>query len=568
MSVKQFNSVKKSKVPMNKFNLSHSRLFTADPFYLYPVMVEDCIPGDRWTISNEMLVRNNPMASPIMHEQDVYVHYFFVPYRLLWKDWEAFFEGGKDGRFVGSIPSVSDIITNASNSFFQAGGLFEYLYNQSVQSFSSELYQMPNFFPLKAYIMIWNEYYRDRNVMPHVNLNINLNETDEGRSGYDNLLITQGEWQNIGYCNDRMFFKRCWRKDYFTSSLPWQQRGTVPSFDLFGTAALTLGQTTVTSGGSGSDPGAIGYAYINRITPLPGLTLGIHDHGGSPAVAASNALANASSLRELLAGATIDLSGGQLNADVHDMRTAFQITRLLELSARGGGRYNELLKSIYPAHPRDDRLQRPEYIGGNKVPVVVNEVLQTAESATSGESGVGSMYGHGVTANREYIAKYRVQEHGVILGLFSVIPKAVYSQGIDRQWMKTSRWDYYYPQFMNLSEQAIYTHELFATGSKPVDNVFGYQSRYDEYRFRRNTVHGLFKTDFYYWHMARRFSTPPTLNTSFLIPSEGEINDPVNGLKRVLQVPSEPMYLVHFGCNNTAVRPLPFMAIPGYVDHH
>lgn len=556
MSVRQYNDVRTPRVPRNKFNLSHSRLMSCDPFYLYPCLVEDAIPGDHWKVGAEVVVRNNPLAAPIMHEQNCYIHYYFVPYRLLWKDWEKFITGGVDGQFTANIPNIQNVLSTYSNSILGSRGIMDYLGFNPVPNIN-QYAQLPNAFPFQAYIMIWNEYYRDPNLM------YDFSENDWSALSSLNMAVYSNESiPNMGFCNSAGLFKRCWHKDYFTSMLPWQQRGIVPSFDLHGLAPV-LGPFTADPGSSSQSP----INYVHRvINPNVSDPLGgsIAIYGNTPIEAGEVA---ASALR-FFNGMQVDLSQGYLNADVHDMRFAFQVTKFLERNARTGHRYVEFLKAHYPAYPRDDRLQRPEYIGGMKVPIVVSEVLQTAESSSSTESGVGNMLGHGVTATRQKACNYRVQEHGVIMGLMSFMPNAMYMDGVERMWLKKSKYDFYFPEFMNLSEQAVSVNELYNYMPAPIDEIAGYQGRYDEYRFRRNSVHGMFRDSFSYWHMARKFSSHPTLNRALVMPSESEIHDPVNGIKRVLQVPLEPMYLVHVGNSLHVTRPLPYMAEPGYIDHN
>lgn len=555
MSVRQFNNIQTPKIPRNNLNLSHSRLLSADPFYLYPTLVEDCIPGDVWNLSNEVLIRNNPLASPIMHEQNAFIHYFFVPYRLLWKDWEKFITGGVDGDFVANIPSLTDVMSSYPNAMTQVGGLIEYIYNQACDTNLSDMMKVPNAFPLQAYYMIWNEYYRDPNLM------IDLREI--GGTGADWSWLSNMDINGhiVGeYSNNTGFLKRCWQKDYFTSMLPWQQRGAVPAFNLFGSGSISVnpilnwianGTGSANNGNLSVAAGALSqpFQFANSVDPNQ---INLFN----------------TRFQSLLNQLNIDFTGAGLNADVHDMRFAFQVTKFLERNARTGHRYVEFLKAHFPASPNDDRLQRPEYIGGMKIPIVVSEVLQTAEASTVTESGVGSMYGHGVTADRERIGRYRVNEHGVLLGLLSIMPNAMYMQGVERMFLKESRYDFYFPEFMNLSEQAVYIEEIYNEGSPIVERTIGYQGHWDQYRFRRNTVHGLFKSDFAYWHMARKFSSPPTLNNDLVMPNESEIHDVTNGIKRVLQVPSEPMYLCHVGNLVSVVRPMPYVAEPGLIDHN
>ena len=216
------------------------------------------------------------------------------------------------------------------------------------------------------------------------------------------------------------------------------------------------------------------------------------------------------------------------------------------------------LRAHFGVSPRDDRLQRPEYIGGSKSPVIVSEVLQT--SSTDATSPQGNMAGHGVSASATYCGKYRATEYGLIMGIMSIMPRAMYQQGINRQWLRRSRYDFYFPEFANLSEQAILNCEIYETGVEATNkSIFGYQGRYDEMRTKQNMVCGQMKSVFDYWHLGRIFSTQPLLNSSFVT---------CNPDKRIFAAPSEPGFIVQFANLIKAWRPMPIQSDPGFIDHN
>ena len=232
----------------------------------------------------------------------------------------------------------------------------------------------------------------------------------------------------------------------------------------------------------------------------------------------------------------------------------------MERNARAGARYTEFLKSHFGVSPRDDRLQRPEYIGGSKAPIIISEVLQT--SSTDATSPQGNLAGHGITVSNAYCGKYHANEYGLIIGLMSVMPRSAYQQGINRQWLRRTKYDFYFPEFANLSEQAIENAEICATDvSSHNTAIFGYQGRYDEMRIKQNMVCGQMRSKYDYWHMGRQFdiANPPTLNDDFVI------CDP---RKDIFAVPSEPALIVRFGNIIKAYRPLPLSAEPGLIDHN
>lgn len=479
------------------FNLSYEKKLTCDMGQLIPIMCDEVVPGDIFDIGNEVVIRFQPLVAPILHEINCYVHYFFVPNRILWDDWEEFITGGVDGDDSTAIPTWEPT-TYTENS------LWDYLgFPAGVDP--DGLY--PVDFPRRAYNTIYNEYYRDENLVTEVAL------TNE-----DILL-------------------RAWEKDYFTSALPWQQRGTSPALPISGSTSAVWTGTNIQQGEDVS-----GHVSVNDGSASPIMYTQL-SQGVTNLIAVMNAN-------------TIDLSSAS-TFDVADLRLAFQIQRWMERNARAGVRYTEFLKAHFGENPRDDRLQRPEYIGGTKNPVIVSEVLQT--SSTDATTPQANMAGHALTVGRNYAGRYRVKEYGLIMGIMSVMPRTLYQQGIDRQWIKSTRYDYYFPEFANLSEQAIYQGELYATGTDTENQtIFGYQGRYDELRTKKNMVVAEMRSTYDYWHLSRQFSSAPTLNETFI---EASVRDDC------FAAPDEPQLIVSFGNRIKAIRPLPIMSNPGLIDH-
>ena len=379
---------------MSVFDLSYTKLFTCDMGQLIPVMCDEVVPGDIFKIGNQSVIRMQPLVAPVLHEINAYVHYFFVPYRLLWDGWEDFITGGATGNNASTLPLWQPV----TDTVLHEGSLWDYLgFNVDVIPTASSY---PMLFPKNAYNLIYNEYYRDENFQPEVNLTQNY------------------------------VLKRNWEKDYFTSSLPWQQRGIAPALPISG----------------------IGHAVWPAVvtgTPIPMQTVNI-----------GSFVPFDYPTKSMLENNTIDLSTAT-TFNVADLRLAFQIQKWMERNARSGARYTESLQAHYGVSPRDERLQRPEYIGGSKSPVIVSEVLQT--SSTDATSPQGNMAGHGVSASATYCGKYRATEHGLIMGILSIMPRSMYQQGHDRQWLRRSRYDFYFPEFANLSEQAITKAEIYAS---------------------------------------------------------------------------------------------------------
>lgn len=508
--MKTFKTVRQNRPPRSAFNLSYTKLATADLGYLYPVMCDEVVPGDVWKIGNQMVIRFNPMVSPVLHEINAYVHYFFVPYRLLWGpyteieeegNWEEFITGGIDGEDDSVLPRW---IPATPATECAVGSLWDWFGFEPGKSDYAGAYPMD--FPRRAYNFIINEYYIDQNV-------------DTPRSF---------QASTIG--------ARRWEKDYLTSALPWQQRGLAPALPISGTTSAVFPLPNDGLSG-GANVQVVGYGFNMATAP------------------------QATGLQSALNDNTVDLSVAS-TFDIADLRLAFQIQKWLERNARSGARYTEFLAAHFGVSPRDDRLQRPEYIGGSKSPIIVSEVLQTSES---GSTAQGNLAGHGISVSDTFCGTYKASEYGLIIGLLSVMPKPMYQNGIDRQWLRETKYDFFFPEFVNLSEQAILNREVFVTDGNEVTNegIFGYQGRYDEMRVKRNQVVGLMRTDFDYWHLARQFTSVPALNSSF-ITSVG--TGPIR--KDFLAAPSEPAMFVHFANIIKAIRPLPVIAEPGLIDHN
>ena len=512
------------------FNLSQEVKFTADMGYLYPVDVIDCVPGDVFNLAAQDVVRFQPLTAPVLHRIDLKVRSFFVPYRLLWADFETFITGGASGSEAPVPPRFAPM----SPADYAVGSLYDFFGFQPGQS---PLGVQPLLFPWMAYNMIWNEYFRDETLDSPVVIT-------------DNMQLAKVRWS----------------KDYFTSSLPWQQRGTpialpvsisgdtfawYQGYPVTGDDAITKIYDSV---------GQLQPIYLNPLAQDNAFYIKNPANGGGYTnVNLINALNNNS----------INLSNADITSfDVADLRYAVQLQRFFERSARAGSRYTEFLRAHFGVAPRDERLQRPEFIGGLKAPIIISEVLKTSTTDTT--SPQGNMAGHGLAVDQSYIGKYRCEEYGCIMTLLVVQPVPAYTQGIPRQWIKPSRWDWYYPELVALSEQGIYNAELVVTDSSDHNkDIFGYQGRYDEMRTRMDRVAGEMRTTYAYWHLGRIFSTDhlkaPALNSEFL-----EM-DPWS-LKRIFAVPGTeespvPDLVISHANIVKALRPLPIMPEPGLVDH-
>lgn len=527
--MKPFQHVEMFRPRRSVFNLSEFKVMDADMGILYPVYGRKMVPGDHFNLGHEVVMRMNPSIVPLMHEVNIFLHTFFCPLRPMWPkpvyqtgqpqeqgSWEDFMTGGPDGLLEPQKPKWIP----ASPVHRTTGSKWDYFgFPVDVDPVGA----YPDVWLKRGYNWIWNEYYRDQTYMDPVDLD------------YEPLL------------------RRCWEKDYFTTALPWQQRGIAPALPITGiTNASFLG--SIEANQSTAVPSNSGSLFRSTDGASGNVTLANY----APTVAQNPTIAG---IRNWFNNNQVDLSNAS-TFDINDLRLAFQTQKFLERNARSGARYTEFLRAHWGVSPRDDRLQRPEYVGGARMPLVISEVLQTSSSDTT--SPQGNLAGHGMALDRGRLGSYYAQEFGVIIILMSIMPRPVYQQGIDREWLGETRYDELLPEFVSLSEQPVYNAEIYATGTEAQNKgVFGFNPRFDEYRVGRNRVVGLMRSgvqgSLAFWHLGRHFASAPALNAEFL---------QCTPRKDWLAVPSQPAFIVTCGIRNRAVRPLPVVGTPGLIDHH
>lgn len=621
-----FSNVSLKKVKRSVFDLSYNKKYTCKFGQLIPTMCDEVVPGDVVSLGNTTICRLTPMNAPVLDELIIKSESFFVPYRLLWPDWEKFITGvdsslkwdrSNPPEFEAPLPckvirprasySNGHILKDEFKSCV-VGSLQDY-FGLPVNLYDSRVLFTPgdelsvNAWPWLAYYKIWNDYYRDENLEDEIDI---FSLFKNFRSTKDCVVVNS--------INDGKPFVRSWKKDYFTSALPFQQKGVAPALPIFGsgfadfkdaiTPYIDRDNYGVFSSATADSGDWIVDAYVgegyNHVFPQQ---FGIN---ANSQFIPTTAILGQSISNNKVVPEYANLSENEYNevrqywiqsmnrniidtsnfssVDVAQLRLLLQIQRWLELNARSGTRYTEFLRAHFGVAPRDERLDRAEFIGSTTQSIVVSEVLQTAQTTKSSDptidNSLGAMAGHGLSVAGNKVGKYRVKEYGLVMTLTSIFPKPSYQQGINRQWLHTNKYDFLFPEFTGLSEQNIYDKELYVDSTTPSDldneSEWGYQGRYDELRYKPNLITGHFRSNYDsseqsliesgpnlpysldYWHLGRFFGSKPELNKDFInIDENGDL------LNRIFVVPSEDYCLVDFQNYIKAYRPLPYMAVPG-----
>lgn len=571
---KVFHEIGRIKTERSAFDLSHSNITTMDMGFLYPVMTKFTMPGDKWSFDISAVARAMPMVYPAYVDIDLNIVNFFVPSRLLWDKFEEFITGNEKGEFNLKMPKIELPMYPAENfgdSIITRLGLLPPLFSNNPASTSiynsipDEL--RPTSLPLRAYYFIWNEYFRDENIQDKVD--------------FSDLNV----FTNHGGINRLGIARVAWLKDYFTSALPFQQRGTSPSIPFEGVISsddLTIGDKFGNILGSG--PTFLPLKYANSSNTPTAFSTNMQPDSnflfsGSSAQSSTNKEAFVET-SGLFTNVYPSISQDTINElsklkvsitdsfNISELRTAFQIQKFLERNARAGVRYTEFLQAHYNVSPSDSRLDRPEFIGGCKFPLAISDVFQTSPSTD--EEPLGSYAGRALVGGSDVgTVDYFVEEYGYIMTLAFFRPKVSYMQGIRREFQYISPFEFPLPEFMHLSERGITNSELFIgtlgqTASKTFNpsEIFGYQGIYDELRSSQNVISGLMaREDYLSWHLAQVYDAEPQLNSSFI-----QCN-PRTDIFSITDFKSTAQFNVQFMFNIKCVRPMPIIGEPGLIDH-
>ncbi|AXH73635.1 MAG: major capsid protein [Microviridae sp.] len=476
-------------------SLSHDVKLSCNMGELVPIACFEAVPSDKIDQSTACLLRTQPLVSPVMHEVKVDIQTWFVPNRLIWDDWDSFWTGGADGMDA----SVAPTIESPSITGFAEGTLGDYL---GVPTGVPN--KIVSALPFRAYQLIWNTWYRDEDLQSEASIGT--------ASGVD---ITTSRSLQFG----------CWEKDYFTSARPAPQKGPAVTIPLVGTAPVEAASAALTKS-------SVEVAGVNKQ---------LRTQNANTDVYVSNVTDNTNPL--FVDGTAFS------SFNIDDLRLGAALQRFAENISRFGNRPIERLMQAFGVRPEDYRLQLPEYLGGGQQRIQFSEVLATAES-TGVE--IGDMKGHGIAALRSNRYRYHAKEYGIIITLMCVRPRTQYIQGLNKMWMRSTKEDYLMPELVDLGQQEVLNQEVYLAHTTPL-GVFGYQDRYDEYRTIPSRIAGEFRSSLDIWHMARKFTSDPALNSSFV---------QSNPTTRIYSVTSGDQLYISAKHKIKAVRPMPKRSRP------
>jgi len=510
-----FAMIPKPDVPRSSFVQEHGHKTTMDAGYLVPIYRIEVLPGDTMNLDATIFARLSTPINPVMDNLHMETQFWFVPYRLVWTNWAKFM--GEQANPADSISyTIPQVPSKASG--YDIGSLQDYFGLPTLGQVDASATVSHSTLPLRAYNLIWNNWYRDENLQNSVVVDL-----DDGPDVYtDYSLLRRGK-----------------RPDYFASALPWPQKGTAVSVPLGTTAPVIM------AGAAGSEV----QVYATAAAGLKRLDV----TGAQVTLSGSAGTGN-----QMFA----DLSTATA-ATINALRNAVAVQNLLEKDARGGTRLTEIIRQQFGVVSPDARLQRPEYLGGGSAPIVVNPVAQTSGTSASGTTTpLGNLGGVGAGVAKGHGFRQSFTEHGIVIGIMSIRADITYQQGLERFWSRSTRYDFYTPVFANLGEQAILNKEIYVQGDANDALVFGYQERWAEMRYFPSMITGLFRSTaantIDNWHLAQKFTSLPTLNSTFI-----QDTPPVERIVAVGSAAAGKQFIVDMFFRNRMARPMPLYSVPG-----
>lgn len=538
----------------SKFDRSFSLKTSFNVGDIVPFYVDEVLPGDTFDVKTSKVVRMQTLITPIMDNIYLDTYYFFVPNRLVWEHWKQFNGENTESAWLPSTEYSIPQLTAPSGGW-SVGTIADYMgiptgvANLSVSAL-----------PFRAYALICNEWFRDENLC-------------------DPLVVPTGDATVAGsntvssvedYAKGATPYKAAKYHDYFTSCLPAPQKGPDVGIGLTGNVPV-VGNGKALGVSIGSTFGGAFYSIeydISADTSLIGKNISSpYNSGGSLGATGILGVATAENLGRNLENSGLVADLGALNSvTINQLRLAFQIQKLYEKDARGGTRYTEILKTHFGVTSPDSRLQRPEYLGGNRVPININQVVQNS-ATVEGETPLGNVAGYSVTSDTHSDFRQSFTEHGFVIGVMVARYDHTYQQGIERFWSRKTRFDYYWPVLANIGEQAVLNKEIYAQGTDEDDEVFGYQEAWGDYRYKPNRVTGEMRSQYAQsldvWHLGDDYVKLPSLSADWIVEDKSNVD-------RVLAVTSTNanQLFADLYINNQTTRPMPMYSIPGLVDHH
>lgn len=541
-----FNQVPNLEITRSRFKRDQDIKLTFDAGKLIPFYVDEVLPGDTFSVDQSAIIRMTTPIFPVMDNAYLDYYYFFVPNRILWEHWKEFMGEVTDEPWVQTVeytvPTIKITGTSDTDKLPKEASILDYMGIPTKFVGAGKNAEI-NALPIRAYVKIWAEWFRDQNVdNPAINSSADATVNYKDDAGEDIEKILQQAYTGGRPLPVNRFH------DYFSSALPSPQRAAEPvKIPLSGNAPI-----------KGYTDNLAKHEIDNAIYAVYN---GSIETGGTAGIISipNRAIIQTGSSRAYLGA---DLSN--VNATtINELRKAFQVQKYFEEMARGGSRYREQIYSLFRTRISDKTAQIPEYLGGDRVMININQVVQT--SGTTTESPQGNVAAVSVTGFGKSAFTKSFEEHGWVIGVCCVRHDHTYQQGIERMWSRKNKLDFYFPVFANLGEQAVLKKELYATAEKSDEEAFGYQEAWSEYRMKPNRVCGLFRSNatgtLDSWHYADNYSTVPALSQEWMKEGKAEI-------QRTLAIQDEPQFIMDILVKNTTVRPMPLYSIPGLVDHH